>query len=125
MNDIILDDSVLDVDSWLPQEAIEQFVDIIKEVAIMNEFVLIENRETGVETYTEINDNIWEATINGIDYYQVFDDTDKRTCYVRKNDYFHHVYKKVKMDGKTRLVRAPHLKHYITNFAEVGELPFE
>lgn len=125
MNDIILDDSVLDVDSWLPPEAIEQFVDIIKEVAIMNEFVLIENRETGIETYTEINENIWEATINGIDYYQVFDDTDKRTCYVRKNDYFHHVYKKVKMDGKTRLVRAPHLKHYITNFAEVGELPFE
>ena len=92
---------------------------------MMNEFVLIENRETGVETYTEINENIWETTINGINYYQVFDDTDKRTCYVRKNDYFHHVYKKVKMDGKTRLVRAPHLKHYITNYAEVGELPFE
>lgn len=92
---------------------------------MMNEFVLIENRETGVETYTEINENIWETTINGIDYYQVFDDTDKRTCYVRKNDYFHHVYKKVKMDGKTRLVKAAHLKHYITNFAEVGELPFE
>ena len=44
----------------------------------MNEFVLIENRETGVETYTEINENIWVTTINGIDYYQVFDDTDNR-----------------------------------------------
>ena len=91
----------------------------------MNEFVLIVNRETGVETYTEINENIRETTINGIKYYQVFDDELKRTCYVRKNDYFHNVYKKVKMDGKTRLVKAPHLKHYITNFAEMGELPFE
>ena len=92
---------------------------------MLNEFILIESRETGVETYTEINENILETKIKGINYYKVFDDTGKRTCYVRKNDYFHHVYKKVKMDGKTRLVKAPHLKHYITHFAEVGELPFE
>ena len=91
----------------------------------MNEFILIENRETGAETYTEINENILETKIKGIVYYKVFDDTDKRTCDVRKNDYFHNVYKKVNMDGKTRLVKAPHLKHYITNFAKVGELPFE
>ena len=29
-NEIILDDSILDVDSWFPQEAIEQIADIIK-----------------------------------------------------------------------------------------------
>lgn len=29
--DIILDDSVLDIDSWFPQEAIDEIVKIIKE----------------------------------------------------------------------------------------------
>ena len=31
--DIILDDSVLDIDSWLPQEALDEIVEVIKTVS--------------------------------------------------------------------------------------------
>ena len=31
--DIILDDSILDIDSWLPQEALDEIVEVIKTVS--------------------------------------------------------------------------------------------
>ena len=30
MKEIILDDSILDIDAWLPQEAIDQIVELIR-----------------------------------------------------------------------------------------------
>ena len=31
--DIILDDSILDIDSWLPQEALDEVVEVIKNIS--------------------------------------------------------------------------------------------
>ena len=31
--DIILDDSILDIDSWLPQEALDEIVEVIKTIS--------------------------------------------------------------------------------------------
>ncbi|WP_277293994.1 hypothetical protein [Streptococcus hyointestinalis] len=47
-NEIILDDSVLDVDSWFPQEAIDQIADIIKVHAKAS----IENQSVRNKEYT-------------------------------------------------------------------------
>ncbi|MGF0088503.1 hypothetical protein [Streptococcus hyointestinalis] len=47
-NEIILDGSVLDVDSWFPQEAIDQIADIIKAHAKAS----IENQSVKNKEYT-------------------------------------------------------------------------
>lgn len=90
----------------------------------MNEFVVIYNKETGIETYTEINENLEVVPFGKILYYKAYDDKDL-PAYVRIGDWYPNVYKKVNMDGKTRLVKAPHLKHHVTNFAGVGGFSFE
>ena len=41
---IILDDSILDIDSWFPQEAIDEIVEIIKTYA-----------NTSIENYSQMN----------------------------------------------------------------------
>ena len=57
---IILDESILDIDSWLPEKAIDEIVEIIKTDLEMQSTGMLDKNEKVFENDIEMNDKEFE-----------------------------------------------------------------
>ena len=57
---IILDESILDIDSWLPEKAIDETVEIIKTDLEMQSTGMLDKNEKVFENDIEMNDKEFE-----------------------------------------------------------------